>query len=36
MAVVAVLVLLIAATMWWWDTEPALFDPVADPLTRMQ
>jgi hypothetical protein len=36
MAVVAVLVLLIAATMWWWDTEPALFDPVAVTQTRMQ
>jgi hypothetical protein len=31
-----VLVLLIAATMWWWDTEPALFDPVAVTQTRMQ
>src|SRR5574337_1383517 len=34
LAVFALLVLGVAALMWWWDTEPALFDPVA--VTRAQ
>jgi hypothetical protein len=36
LALCAVIVLLIAGLMWWWDTEPALFAPVAVTQQQLQ
>lgn len=36
LALLALLVLCVVALMWWWDSEPALFDPVAVTRTQMQ
>lgn len=35
-ALLALLILLVVGLMWWWDTEPALFDPVAVTKAQMQ
>ncbi|WP_426701054.1 DUF2333 family protein [Rhodanobacter sp. Col0626] len=36
LALCALVVLFVAALMWWWDSEPALFDPVATTQTQLQ
>ncbi|TAL88241.1 MAG: DUF2333 family protein [Rhodanobacter sp.] len=36
LVLLGLLVLLIVGLMWWWDTEPALFDPVAVTQVQMR
>lgn len=36
LGLLALLLVIVMGLMWWWDTEPALFDPVAVTQTQMR